>query len=190
MAQTVTNRVKAILNTPGTGENVQISELNTNFDKLDNSFVPSAKIYLNTGVTTQTLVNNTATAHDYDNTDHDTYSARAEGAMADLAGNRIVIRKAGIYMLAVSTGWNGNATGVRRLMLFKNAAIIGHIEISPAPAGFVTSIGLATPEVCAVNDAFTVQTIQTSGGPLDVANGTIVKACFLAATWMGASVEV
>lgn len=189
MSQTLSNRVKAILNTPGTGENVQIAELNTNFDKLDNSFVPSAKMYLNTGVTTQTLTNNVSAGHDYDTIDYDTYAARAEGAMADLTLNRITIRKAGIYMLAMSTGYNGNATGVRRCSIQKNAVAIAHFE-APGLAGFVAAYGVAVHEVCAVNDLITAVTIQTSGGNLDVANGGFLKSAFLSATWVGAAVEI
>lgn len=189
MTQTLTNRVKAIKNTPGTGETVDVAEINAAFDKFDNSFVPSAKMYLNTGVTTQTLTNNVSATHDYDTIDYDTYAARSEGAMADLALNRIVIRKAGVYHLSMATGYNGNATGVRRASIHKNSVAIAHFE-APGLAGFVAAYAVAVDEICAVNDVITCVTIQTSGGNLDVANGGFLKSAFLSATWMGAAVEV
>lgn len=189
MSQTLTDRVKAILNTPGTGENVLISELNAAFSKFDNNFIPACKMYLNTTSNPQTLTHNVTSVHDFSNTDYDTYAARAEGAMADLANNKIIIRETGIYMLAFGSGWASNATGVRRLSLKKNGTNMAHVE-GPAVTSFVTAYGLAVPELCAVNDEFTLETIQTSGGGLLVSNGTYAEACFLSATWMGNAVEV
>lgn len=184
MTETLTNRVKAIKNDDA--ENVLIAEINSAFDKLDNSFIPAAKMHF-TGV--QTLTHNVTAPQDFNVVTHDTYAARSEGAMADLGSNRIVIRKAGVYVIAGSTGWASNATGIRRMSILINGTPVAHSECAPVNGG-VTGTGVTTTEVLAANDIITLETVQTSGGDLGVSNGAFTKAIFLSAVWAGGAVEV
>lgn len=184
MGQTLTSLKKAIKN--DTAENVIIAEINDAFDKFDNNFVPAAKMHF---IGTQTLTHNVTATQDFDVTTFDTFAARSEGAMADLALNRIVVRKAGVYKISGSTGWASNATGVRRMSILVNGTPIAHSEAAPVTGG-VTATGVSVDEVLAVNDVITLETVQTSGGNLAVSNGAFTKAVFLSAVWQGAAVEV
>lgn len=184
MGQTLTSLKKAIKN--DTLENVIIGEINDAFDKFDNNFIPAAKMHF---IGSQTLTHNVSTTQDFDTVTFDTFAARSEGAMADLALNRIVIRKAGVYSIKASNGFASNSSGLRRTSLAVNGTPIAHIEGPPAVGG-VTSLFIGTDEVLAVNDVITVGTIQTSGGNLDVSNGLFTKAIYLSVVWQGAAVEV
>lgn len=186
MSQTLTTRVNAILNTPGTGELVSLAELNTNFSKFDNHFIPAAKMHF-TGV--QTLTDNVSATQDFDVVSYDTFAARAEGAMINLATNQIIVRRAGVYNIVGANGFASNGAGLRRSSIQINGTAIAHTECPPAVGG-VTGLIVATTELLAVNDAITLVTIQTSGGNLGVSNGGFTKAIFLSAVWAGAGVEV
>jgi len=87
VSQTLTDRVKAIKNTPGTGENVLVSEINAAFDKFDNHFIPFCKIQ---GAAPQIIGSGAGQVQvTFDTTRTDTYAARSEGAMADLANDEL-----------------------------------------------------------------------------------------------------
>jgi hypothetical protein len=187
MAQTLTNRVEAILNTPGTGELAQISELNTNFTKLDNHFIPACKIHNSADqvVTSGSGQNQLL----YNTTIIDTYASRDEGDMADLANDRIVIRKAGLYLLRANVLANGGtAGGILRL----DMAINGTTNNSAFDRGETTA---TTQElwgfhILAVDDLITAFVQQTTGASRTYTDNTYTNIFNLEAIWLGNAVEV
>lgn len=185
MSQTLTNRVEAIKNTPGTGENVQVSEINSAFDKFDNHFIPACKIHN----TTQVIASGGSTALQFSSTNFDSYAARSEGAMADLSNDRITIRKAGLYFVRVNGVWlPGTAAGVLRMDLLINA-ISGNAVFAPAPAGSISQevVGFY---ILAVNDLITAAVTQTTGANRSLDYNTYPNIFNLEAIWMGNVVEV
>lgn len=187
MAQTLTDRVKAIKNTPGTGELAQISEINSAFDKLDGHFIPACKIQ---GNAQQTITSGAGQVQLlYDTTLIDTYSARAEGPMASLASDRITIRKAGLYLLRVNTLFlAGTAAGILRL----DMAINGTTDLSTFDSGTAqaTSLEAWQLRILAVNDLITAFVQQTTGANRTIDDNTYSNVNTLEAIWLGSAVEV
>lgn len=185
MTQALTNRVKAIKNDPGSGEQVQVAEFNSAFDKFDNHFIPACKIR----ATNQSIPNNAFTAVDFTLTTLDTYSARSEGAMADLANNKIIIRKAGIYKCMFKSLWlAGTAAGVLRSDLQKNGAP-NDTWFDPGVAGACSQI-VTHEELLAVNDEISARVFQTTGVARSIDYNTYDHVLELAVIWVGAGVEV
>lgn len=185
MSQTLTDRVKAILNTPTTGEQVQIAEINSAFSKFDNNFIPACKIRN----TTQSIPNNAFTAVQFATTTLDTYSARSEGAMADLVNDKIIIRKAGIYQCTFKSLWlAGTAAGVLRSDLMKNGAP-NDTWFDPGVAGACSQI-VTHEEVLAVNDEISARVFQTTGVARSIDYNTYDHVLELSVVWLGAAVEV
>ena len=185
MTQILTNRVKAIKNTPDTGEQVQIAEINAAFDKLDNHFIPACKIRH----TNQSINHNTFTTSQFSITTLDTYAARSEGPMADLVNDKIIIRKAGIYLLRFNNLWlAGTAGGVVRSDLMKNGNP-NNAVFDPGPAGAISQV-VQHFELLAVNDEISARVFQTSGVARSVDFNTYDHVLELSAIWMGAGVEV
>lgn len=187
MSQTLTDRVEAIKNTPGTGELVQVAEINSAFDKFDNHFIPACKIHNNV---TQTVVSGSGqNLLQFNQTIFDSYAARAEGAMADLNNDKIIIRKAGLYMLRANVLANaGTAAGILRLDLLINAGTINS-RFDPATAQ-AQSQELIQFQVCAVNDAITAAVQQTTGANRVYDRNTYSNIFNLEAIWVGSTVEV
>lgn len=187
MSQTLTSRVEAIKNTPGTGENVQISEINSAFDKFDNHFIPACKIYGNAqqviasgGGQVQLL---------YDTVGFDTYSARSEGAMADLSNDRIIIRRAGLYLLRVNTLFlAGTAAGILRL----DMAVNGATALSTFDNGTAQASSLEAWQfrILAPGDLITAFVQQTTGANRTIDDNTYPNINNLEAIWLGSAVEV
>lgn len=185
MTQALTNRVKAIKNDPGSGEQVQIAEINSAFDKFDNHFIPACKIRN----TTQSIPNNAFTQVLFGTTTLDTYSARSEGAMADLAGDKIIIRKAGIYQCTFKSLWlAGTAAGVLRSDLMKNGAP-NDTWFDPGVAGACSQI-VTHEELLAVNDEISARVFQTTGVARSIDYNTYDHVLELSVVWLGAGVEV
>ncbi len=188
MSQTLTDRVKAIKNTPGSGEFAQVIELNGAFDKLDNHFIPACKIR-NTTAGQVVVSGSGQNKLQYDATLIDTYAARSEGPMADLANDKIVIRKAGLYLLRANTLANaGTAGGILRLDL----GINGTTNNSVFDTGTVqaTSQEISTFAIMAVNDYVEAFVQQTTGANMTYSNNTYPHIFNLEAYWMGGAVEV
>jgi hypothetical protein len=187
MTQTLTNRVKAIKNDPGTGEQVQIAEINSAFDKLDNHFIPMCKIY---GNAPQVVGSGAGQVQiQYDTTRIDTYSARSEGAMADLAGDRIIIRKAGLYYLKLNTLFlAGTAAGLLRI----DMAVNGVTDLSCFDTGTAQASSLEVSQfrILAANDVITAFAQQTTGANRTLDDNTYNNLNCLEAVWMGSAVEV
>lgn len=187
MSQTLTDRVKAIKNTVGTGENVLIAEINAAFDKFDNHFIPACKIY---GNAPQVVVSGSGQNQIlYDTTRIDTYSARSEGPMADLANDRITIRKAGLYMLRVNTLFlAGTAAGILRL----DMAVNGVTDMSAFDDGDAQAATLEAWQfrILAVNDLITAFAQQTTGANRTLDDNTYNNLNCLEAIWLGNAVEV
>ena len=192
MSQTLTNRVKAIMNDPGTGEQVQIVELNNGFAKLDNDFRPAAKIE---NSVVQNVTNGATQKMVFDSTIYDSYAARAEGAMADVSNDKIIIRKTGLYLVSASAQWTNNAVGYRSLGIRRaaGAALIKRItQDANAVAGLDTSQTLTDVVLLNSGDEIEVTVLQTSGAGLNL-DPTIAganEACSLAVIWFGSVVEV
>lgn len=185
MAQTLTSRVEAILNTPGTGEAAQIAELNTNFSKLDNHFIPACKIRN----TNQSIPHNTFTAVQFGTTTLDTFSSRSEGDMADLANDKIIIRKAGIYLIRFNNLWlSGTAAGILRSDLMKNGSP-NNAVFDMAPTGAVSQI-VQHFDLLAANDEISARVFQTSGVARSIDHNTYDHVLELSVVWLGAGVEV
>lgn len=185
MTQTLTDRVKAIKNQDD--EFVDIDELNSAFDKFDAHFIPMCKIH---GSAPQVIGSGAGQVQiQYDATRIDTYSARSEGAMADLANDRIIIRKAGLYLLrANSLFLAGTAAGILRL----DMAINGTTDLSAFDTGTAqaTSIEAWQFRIMAVNDVITAFVQQTTGANRTLDDNTYQNINNLEAIWMGSAVEV
>lgn len=187
MAQTLTDRLKMIKNTPGTGENVLIAEINSAFDKADNHFIPMCKIQ---GAAPQVITSGAGQVQIlFDTTRIDTYAARSEGPMADLANDKIIIRKAGLYYLKLNSLWlTGTAAGITRL----DMAINGTTDLSAFDIGVAASITqeISQFRILAVNDVITAFAQQTTGANRTLDDNTYANINCLEAVWMGSAVEV
>jgi hypothetical protein len=187
MAQTVTDRVQAIKNTPGTGEQVSIAEINSAFDKFDNHFVPACKIH---NSTTQAIGSGAGQIKlQFNTTLIDTYAARSEGAMADLSNDLIKIRKAGLYWVRANVLWlTGTAAGILRTDLLING--------STNNATFCAGTAQATSQtveglyLLAVNDEITAGVQQTTGASRTLDRNTYQNIYNLEAYWVGGGTEV
>lgn len=186
MAETLTNRVKAIKNTPGTGEFADISEVNSAFDKFDNHFIPACKIWSSID---QSIPNNVQTQLLYDTAIFDSYAARAEGPMADLANDRITIRKAGLYYVHAS---NLLVAGVAAGIIRTNLAINGIVtnSVFDGPQAAAKSQDIFGEYVLAVNDKITCNIQQNQGSARLNTNNTYQNIFTLAAIWQGSITEV
>lgn len=186
MAQTLTNRVKAIKNTPGTAEFVDISEINAAFDKFDNHFIPGAKIWSSID---QSIPNNVNTQLAYNTTIVDSYAARAEGPMADLINDWIIIRKPGLYYVHASNLWvAGTAAGILRVNLAINTVVSNSIFDGPQAAA--KSQDIFGEYVFAAGDKITCSVQQSQGSARLNTNNTYQNIFTLAAIWAGSVVEV
>ena len=187
MAQTLTDRVKAIKNTPGTGEAVLVSEINAAFDKFDNHFIPMCKIQ---GNAAQNITSGAGQVPiGYDTIRIDTYAARSEGAMADLSNDRIIIRKAGLYYLKVNTLWlAGTAAGILRL----DMAVNGTTDLSNFDNGEAqaTSQEISQYRILAPGDLITAFVQQTTGALRTLDDNTYANINCLEVVWMGSATEV
>jgi hypothetical protein len=186
MTQGLTNRVKAIKNNPGTGEFVDISEINAAFDKFDNHFIPAAKIWSSVD---QSIPNNVNTQFTYNTTIFDSYAARSEGAMADLANDWIIIRKAGPYYVHASNLWvAGTAAGILRVNLAINGTVSNSVFDGPQAAA--KSQDIFGEYIFAVGDKITCSGQQSQGSARLNTNNTYQNIFTLAAIWAGTIVEV
>lgn len=186
MAQSLTSRVKAIKNTPGTGEFADISEINSAFDKFDNSFVPSCMIE-NTAV--QSIPNTGLQQLQFNATIWDSFAARSEGPMADLSNDRIICRKTGLYTVG-SRIWTTtiSAVGVMSLGIYVNGNGQVMEQRTPGAQQEVQSVQDDIP--LTAGDVIIVNAIQTSGAPRNYSKNTWPHGFVLWATWKGALVEV
>lgn len=186
MAQSLTSLLKMIKNTPGTGEQVQIAEINSALDKTDNRFTPGCMIAF-TG--SQSPASATFTDSDYNQIRHDSFAGRAEGPMADISANVITIRKDGMYFLKTASGFTTNATGQRRIAIMVNGTEQVNWERA-ADAGGPVMLECSIALALVSGDVIKSQIRQTSGGALGVSANTALNGCHLSAHWLGSAVEV
>lgn len=92
-------------------------------------------------------------------------------AMADIANDQIVIKRAGYYRLSARIVYNTSATGYRTVVVQKNGADFVFDDYRTAPASPAPAILTATSEpiLFALNDTLRLMTAQTSGGALNLA---------------------
>jgi hypothetical protein len=184
VAEILTSRLKIIKNDDD--EFVDIDEINAGFDKIDNNFIPACMMAF-TG--SQTPASGSTVTQDMNQTRHDTYSARAEGPMADLTNNLITIRRKGIYVLTCSSGFAANATNNRRLGLEVNAVEQINLEVGPKPIGAINMV-ISIAMSLSVNDQVRCTVLQTSGIALAVSAGGAPNGVHISATWVGDPTEV
>lgn len=187
MAQTLTDRVKAIKNTPGTGEQVQISEINSAFDKFDNHFIPAAKMH---DTATQSIPNSSTSQALFNVVTYDSYASRPEGTMVDINTDSITIRKAGFYLVTFNGTFALNATGIRRLEIAKNATSILTKQESISSANGGQAVSVSDTFLLAVNDVITGKIFQNSGSALNFTDGGFLEGRALSVIWQGSAVEV
>jgi len=186
MSQTLTDRLKAIKNTPGTGENVLIAEINAAFDKFDNHFIPACSIWSSID---QSIPNNTITALLYNTTILDTYAARSEGPMADLVNDWIIIRKPGLYWIHANGIWvAGVAAGILRFNMAINGTVNNSIFDGPQAAA--KSQDIFQKQVLAAGDKITCSVQQSQGSARLLTNNTYQNVFKLSAVWLGGATEV
>jgi hypothetical protein len=184
MTQTLTSRLGLIKNTPGTGEQVNIAEINSAFDEIDDNFVPAAKI-INTNAAPQTVPNNAATQILYNATAFDSYSSRPEGPMADTTNDQIIIRKDGVYIVTCGGNFAANATGVRRLDVLKNGVTQGG-DTAAGFTGAANGLSYSLSLSLFNGDLVTAKAFQNSGAGLVWDLNTFIEGNFLSAIWVGA----
>lgn len=186
MAQSLTSRVKAIKNTPGTGEQVQISEVNSAFDKFDHHFVPACKIWSSID---QSIPNNVVTNLLFNQTIFDSYAARSEGPMADLSNDRIIIRKDGLYRVRCKVLANaGTAAGIIRLNLATNGTVNNSNFLGPEAAA--VSQEISDTYVLSNGDNISASVQQSQGSSRVYTNNTYQNIFTLSAVWIGNATEV
>lgn len=186
MTQGLTSRVKAIKNNPGTGEQVQISEINSAFDKFDNHFIPACMIENNA---VQSVPSGGLQLMQYNAVIYDSFSARSEGAMADLSNDRIICRKTGLYEVE-ATIWTTtlSAAGVMSLGLYVNGNGVKMEQMVPGNSQLTQSVHDTIPLTS--GDLVTVNAIQTSGAARNYTRNTWPHGFSLSVVWKGALVEV
>lgn len=165
MSQTLTQRLDLVLNTPNTAEQVSIAELNANFQAIDDFLIPAAKIRSTANQTIATGASPTGV--NFDTISYDTWNGSPEGAMADVAGERIVIRIPGLYTVVLALAFTANATGSRIGNININGVQSKRFSQTPA-AGNNTYIMVTDDFPLVANDIVTATCLQTSGGNLDL----------------------
>jgi hypothetical protein len=186
MTQTLTTRVKAIKNTPGTGELVQVSEFNSAFDKFDNHFVPACKLRNSIA---QSIPHNVGTFLQYDTVALDTYAGRTDGPMADLVNDQIIIQRDGLYFVKANI-WTltVSATGVMRLDITVNGGI--QQTVLEQAVATTNTQGIRDFLNLSVGDLVKIKATQTSGAARSYGDNTIPGGFEFGVVWYGAGVEV
>jgi len=184
MTNTLTQRLNLIKPTPGTQDPVEVAELNTNADLIDEWLVPACKLRsianqtYTTGVTANVL---------FDTIAFDTWNGQAEGAMADHLNERIIIRIAGLYLVTAAVVFAANATGSRVLNLLLNGGTQKRdAELGHAGANNVLACSTLIP--LDPGDFINATASQASGGNLDIlATGGSgdPDGVLLSAVWLG-----
>lgn len=184
MAETLTTRVRAIKNDDD--ELVLIEEIDSAFDKFDNHFIPACKIR---NSVVQSVPSSSPTYLQYDTTVFDSYAARSEGPMADLANDQIVIRRDGWYKISANI-WTTtvSGTGVMRLDIHRNGATIKAAQ-ELATATIITQ-EVSLEYLLASGDTIKANANQSSGAARNYTNNTIPDGFSLTAVWIGSAVDV
>lgn len=162
-----TTTPRLILVKPADPEAADIAVLNANFDKIDNNFVPAAKIRIGSG--TQPVANITSEKVTFNNTMYDSYAGRPEGDMADLTNDRIFARKTGLYIVSSALFYGPNVNGYRSLDLRHNGAQIKLLSRdADTQSGAGTSLSHTQDLFMTAGDYVELWTNQTSGGSLSL----------------------
>lgn len=171
------------------GDNVDIDEINDNFDAIDQWLIPAAKLRRTTGAGVQAITSGSTTVIDFNTAVYDSWSGKPEGAMADAAANTLRAPLDGLYLATVMVGFAANGTGIRALMLEVNTVVqIRKQEIAVAAAS--QSLHLSWPLNLTAADLVRASVVQTSGGSLNIdpALPDGIDACSLTLQWMGKKV--
>ena len=105
--------------------------------------------------------------------DHDPGTPAFASFQTVLGEPRIVFATAGLYLVRASVQWNGNATGTRKILLYRNATAEPFASVEYPNAGATAGIHQEVMEVMpfAANDYLKVGYIQYSGGNLTALAG-------------------
>lgn len=165
MSQTLTQRLDLIKNTPGTGEQVNIAEINAAFDSIDANLIPACKIRSTVAQTVAT--GGSPVTVNFDTVSYDTWNGSPEGAMADVANERIIARIDGLYTVVLGIVYAANGTGSRIGNILVNGVISKRFSI--APSGGNNTYIIVTDDFPLVSgDIITASSSQTSGAGLDL----------------------
>lgn len=83
--------------------------------------------------------------------------------------DQVFFNTAGLYLVTVDVAWAANATGSRKVSVYKNGIHqVGHAARTSASASFPTGVTCAFVEPFVVGDSIRVRTRQDSGGALNV----------------------
>lgn len=106
-------------------------------------------------------------------------------AMADIANDRIVIKTAGLYRFSARLAWGISSAGYRALIITRGVSefLVDNYDAATPSQSKITTV-TSEPILCAVNDAISLQTVQTSGGSLNLIQANS-RRCHLAADWAG-----
>lgn len=117
---------------------------------------PSAKI---TTAATQSLPNAAFTTILFSSTVWD-----STGTMADLAGERIVVPDAGVYLVTAKASFTTSSTGRRIVAVHVNGVEAERMEVG---TGFINILTIPVQLNLAAGAAVSMQQYQSSGGALD-----------------------
>lgn len=184
MAESSTQRLDLILNDDD--ELVDIDEINSNFQSIDDWLIPACKLERTTGAGTQSIPNNTTTELDFNQAEYDTWNGKPEGAMADAANNRIISRINGLYIVEAMVCFTSNPTGIRAIMLNVDGAVWKRVQID-ANAAASTPVTVMSKIPLNSGQNVSASVVQGSGGALtvDPALPAGTETFVLSATWLG-----
>ena len=186
------NQLRDNLNALVTGVNsidaAQISSGAITTAKIADAAVTSAKLapapYGELATTTLGVNDNTLVDVDYTTTTHDNGVATTGTALADLANNRLYLRRAGLWSISASVAWQADIDGWRSMAIYWSALYGAPVAQDVQSQGFGTYYGLTqtTSTVLYTNSTSTYiygNVYQNSGG-----NWTNISSN-LKAVWLG-----
>lgn len=144
------------------------------FDKATNTVAVSGALDMPIGrldaTGTQSIANAAAVDVTYQT------ATEAQGITADVANNRLVVTKAGIYNIETLVVFNADATGYREVRILVNGQIASYCKYVPQAS---TPCPLTTLKRLNIGDVITAVCVQNSGGSLDVSSNRFLAATML-----------
>ena len=136
--------------------------------------------------TTQSIANATDTFVTFTIEDFDT-----DGCFT-ASSDTVAIQTAGVYVVTVSVSFAANATGVRRMDVFKSPSSASDYTVSfltvASPtnsAGGDSFMSGSSIQTFVASDTIKVGVSQTSGGALNLVNGSFPSTTQLSIAWVG-----
>ena len=141
---------------------------------------PACRVYRSG---TQSIPNTTRTAVTFDSERYDTNNMHSTSVNT----NRITVNTAGLYMISGHVGFSTSTVGFRIAYIIVNGTLQIAIQSTNVRTDGFLDMSVATTWKAAVNDYFTLEVYQSSGGAqlLGQASATDAFASEFAATWIG-----